>query len=70
MSDLLILLLPLPIVMRLALKKGEKLSLCGLFCLGSISCIISIMRLKVLIAYLKNNTSDATYYLGDVGVWT
>lgn len=65
-----ILLLPLPIVLGLALKRRDKLTLCGLFGLGGVSCIMSIVRLKVLIAYLDNNTSDSTYYLGGVGVWT
>jgi hypothetical protein len=65
-----ILFLALPIVWGLALKKRDKFTLCALFGLGGVSCIISIVRLKVLIAYLRNNTSDPTYYLGDVGVWT
>ncbi|KAG9527164.1 hypothetical protein KCV07_g440, partial [Aureobasidium melanogenum] len=69
-SDLMILFLALPIVWGLALKKRDKLTLCALFGLGGVSCIMSIVRLKVLIVYLKNNTSDPTYYLGDVGVWT
>ncbi|KAI5236344.1 hypothetical protein E4T42_09492 [Aureobasidium subglaciale] len=69
-SDLMILFLALPIVWGLALRKRDKLTLCSLFGLGGVSCIISIVRLKVLIVYLRNNTSDPTYYLGDVGVWT
>ncbi|KAH0026638.1 hypothetical protein KCU78_g4305, partial [Aureobasidium melanogenum] len=69
-SDLMILFLALPIVWGLALKTRDKITLCALFGLGGVSCIMSIVRLKVLIVYLRNNTSDPTYYLGDVGVWT
>jgi hypothetical protein len=58
------------IVWGLALKKKDKLTLRALFGLGGFSCITNIVRLKVLIAYLKKNTSDPTYYLGEVGVWT
>jgi ABC-type polysaccharide/polyol phosphate export permease len=50
---LMILFHALPIVWGLALKKKDKLTLRALFGLGGVSCIINIVRLKVLIAYLK-----------------
>lgn len=65
-----ILALPMPIIWRLALGQTQKIQLSFLFALGSLSCIVSIIRLHSLIVYLKKADSDGTYYLASVGVWT
>jgi hypothetical protein len=67
-----ILLMPMPIVWSLALKNDQKYLLTSLFALGSLPCVTSIARLKVLVDWLHHgaNNNDITYTLWDIVIWT
>jgi hypothetical protein len=56
--DVLVLLLPLPMIWRLQLTIGKKLALTGIFTLGSFACIASGFRLA---QFQKSRQSDPTY---------
>ncbi|EFQ36740.1 hypothetical protein CGRA01v4_08471 [Colletotrichum graminicola] len=47
-TDILVLLLPLPGISRLKLRRGQKYVLLGIFCLGFFTCIISVVRIRFL----------------------
>lgn len=67
-----ILLMPMPIVWSLALKNDQKYLLTSLFALGSLPCVTSIARLKVLVDWLHKGASnnDITYTLWNIVIWT
>ncbi|RAL11811.1 uncharacterized protein BO97DRAFT_346220 [Aspergillus homomorphus CBS 101889] len=51
-TDLMIFLLPLPIIWRLQMRTGQKLALTGVFCVGFMAVIASVVRLAIyLIVY-------------------
>jgi len=69
-SDLLILALPIPIVWNLALTRRKKITLSLVFAMGSAGCIVSIIRLRSIIAYLQQGNSDLPYTINDFVVWS
>ena len=69
-GDLLILALPLPIVWKLGLDTRQKITLSIVFTLGSLSCIISIVRLKAIILYMRHADRDITYDLQEICLWS
>ncbi|KAF2142859.1 uncharacterized protein K452DRAFT_286486 [Aplosporella prunicola CBS 121167] len=69
-SDLLILALPLPVVWKLGLDTRQKITLSIVFTLGSLSCIISIVRLKAIILYMRHADRDITYDLQEICLWS
>ena len=69
-GDLLILALPIPVVWGLAMPFRQKVNLSIVFAFGSVSCIVSIIRLKSIIVYLRHGESDITYDLVGLIIWT
>jgi hypothetical protein len=69
-SDILILLLPIPIVWGLNTDKRKKIILTGLFSMGSISCLVSILRMRSIIVLYKSGFNDLTWGLVEVVLWT
>jgi len=67
-----ILLMPMPIIWSLALKNDQKYLLTSLFALGSLPCVTSIARLKVLVDWLNHGATDRdiTYTLWNIVIWT
>ncbi|KAJ6256483.1 hypothetical protein Dda_8345 [Drechslerella dactyloides] len=59
LTDILILLLPIPVLMTLQIRKGKKLALIGIFFIGSIAVLASISRIWAL--WLYQNTKDVSY---------
>ncbi|KAH7361008.1 hypothetical protein BKA65DRAFT_547708 [Rhexocercosporidium sp. MPI-PUGE-AT-0058] len=57
--DVVILILPIPVLIRLKMSFKEKLSLIMMFSLGSLACITSGIRLKYLVAFATSK--DPTY---------
>ncbi|KAL8998557.1 MAG: hypothetical protein Q9169_002397 [Polycauliona sp. 2 TL-2023] len=51
LTDILILILPMPIIWRLQVPLRSKVILSAIFGFGSLICIISIIRLKALLSY-------------------
>jgi hypothetical protein len=69
-SDILILLLPIPIVWGLNTDKRKKVILTGLFSMGLISCLVSILRMRSIIVLYKSGFNDLTWGLVEVVLWT
>jgi hypothetical protein len=69
-GDLMILALPIPIVWSLLLTTRKKISLSLVFATGSAGCIVSVIRLRSIIVYLKNGDADLTYTITDFVVWS
>ncbi|KAI4225425.1 MAG: hypothetical protein L6R36_003909 [Xanthoria steineri] len=67
LTDFVLLVLPLPAVWNLHTTRAQKISLTGIFMLGSLTCIISLVRFVQLIT---NANMDATWSLGIVSVWS
>ncbi|KAK4098619.1 hypothetical protein N658DRAFT_431713 [Parathielavia hyrcaniae] len=68
-TDVLIFVLPLPALTRLNLRKGQKLALVGVFCLGFFTCAISVIRIQ----YLKlsedvtwDNVASSCWSIGEI----
>ncbi|KAH6709116.1 hypothetical protein BKA61DRAFT_738186 [Leptodontidium sp. MPI-SDFR-AT-0119] len=51
LEDLAILLLPIPCLSKLSVGRGKKISLICMFSVGTIACVISIIRVKPVIFY-------------------
>ncbi|KEQ95627.1 hypothetical protein AUEXF2481DRAFT_88450 [Aureobasidium subglaciale EXF-2481] len=69
-TDLLILCLPIPIVWRLTLELRQKIILSVVFTLGSISCVISLVRLLSIITWIHVGDADITYTLQSIVAWS
>lgn len=69
-SDLIILALPLPVIWGLALARRQKIHLCMMFGVGTISCVVSIIRLKSIIVFLNHGMSDITYDIVGINIWS
>lgn len=67
LTDFVLLVLPLPAVWSLQTTTAQKLSLTATFLLGSLTCIISFVR---LIQLLTMPTSDLTWSLSEVAIWS
>ncbi|KAH6957400.1 hypothetical protein HG530_014805 [Fusarium avenaceum] len=64
-TDILIMLLPLPILRELRLGRRQKWILISIFCLGFFTCIISIIRIKFL-----SITEDITWNNVEAAAWS
>ncbi|KAI5252052.1 hypothetical protein E4T42_03755 [Aureobasidium subglaciale] len=69
-SDIMILILPIPIVWGLNTDVRKKVILTGLFSMGSISCLVSILRMRSIIVLYKDGFEDLTWGLVEVVVWS
>ncbi|KAJ5334382.1 uncharacterized protein N7506_008165 [Penicillium brevicompactum] len=67
-TDVLILIAPLPIVWKLQMRIGQKIEVCSLFLLGGFVCVASIVRIHYL-TFLHHNV-DITWTLSEVSVWS
>ncbi|MCJ1246920.1 hypothetical protein MMC30_004131 [Trapelia coarctata] len=65
-TDICIWLLPLPWLWGLQMKLPRKLAVIGIFCLGGLVCLASIIRLPLL---TKVNFIDATWTIVDPAIW-
>ncbi|KAI1378068.1 hypothetical protein F4677DRAFT_34528 [Hypoxylon crocopeplum] len=64
-TDVVILVLPIPVVWRLNLKRGRKWAVIGIFGLGFFTCIVSICRL----VFFAKIGADFSYDLVPVAAW-
>ncbi|KAL8770166.1 MAG: hypothetical protein Q9209_004008 [Squamulea sp. 1 TL-2023] len=67
-TDILILIMPIPIVWNLHLDRSKKIGVCGLFLLGGFVCIASIVRFYYLEGII--NSPDPTWDIVDPSIWT
>ncbi|KAI1807497.1 hypothetical protein F4811DRAFT_506024 [Daldinia bambusicola] len=65
LTDVIILALPVPVVIRLNLKKGRKWAVLGIFGLGFFTCIVSICRM----VFFAKVTYDIPYDLVPIAAW-
>ncbi|BDD58899.1 hypothetical protein MAP00_004140 [Monascus purpureus] len=68
LTDVLILLMPLPFVWGLHTRLGQKLALTGVFLLGSLGIVFSILRMTTF--FQHNAMTDPTWVSVDLGIWT
>ncbi|KAI7776709.1 hypothetical protein LA080_004643 [Diaporthe eres] len=67
-SDFVIFSMPLPVIKNLQLPKKQKIMLMGVFCLGFLTCIISIYRMKTL--KVAGESTDPSWDNTDAAVWS
>lgn len=67
MSDLYILILPIPMVMRLHTTTKRKIRLFAIFSVGTFAVVASIVRLAETI--IQNKNPDSTYTVGRLSIW-
>jgi len=65
-TDLMVLLLPLPSLWNLQMQSSRKLAIMGIFVLGGFCCVAAIIRLPLL---LSMNQSDLTWTAVEAGLW-
>ncbi|GME29056.1 hypothetical protein GTA08_BOTSDO09187 [Neofusicoccum parvum] len=63
-SDIFILILPLPVIWNLSLELRQKITLFILFALGS-----AIIRLQSIILFLKDDDGDITFQTTKLAIW-
>ncbi|GKZ72195.1 hypothetical protein AnigIFM50267_008557 [Aspergillus niger] len=68
LTDVLLLIMPLPYVWKLHTRKGQKLALTGVFLLGSLGTVASILRMTIF--FQENATTDPTWTSTNLGIWT
>ncbi|KAI1389506.1 uncharacterized protein F4822DRAFT_427855 [Hypoxylon trugodes] len=66
--DILILVIPIPQILKLQMSMRKKLQICTLFSLGSFACIAGIARLFYLVKYTQE--VDLAWTLSPVGIWS
>ncbi|KAF2142053.1 GMC oxidoreductase [Aplosporella prunicola CBS 121167] len=66
--DLVVIILPLPLLAKLQLNKRKKALLMLMFCVGFFVTVVSILRLQVLIKF--GGTSNLTWDYVSVGYWS
>ncbi|OKL58533.1 hypothetical protein UA08_06369 [Talaromyces atroroseus] len=68
LTDVLILVMPLPSVWKLHTRVGQKVALTGVFLLGSLGTVASILRMATF--FLESATTDPTWASVELGIWT
>ncbi|KAL8748005.1 MAG: hypothetical protein Q9190_000155 [Brigantiaea leucoxantha] len=68
-SDFAVLILPMPIVWSLKIRRRQKLIICGIFLLGSFACASSIARVIFLVRS-TNGPVDTTYDTVQPIIWS
>ncbi|KAK5998967.1 hypothetical protein PT974_01351 [Cladobotryum mycophilum] len=68
-TDVMMLALPIPYVLRLQLPRGQKVALIGIFLVGIFVTIVSIVRLNYLL-HTDLSSPDITWNFVDVGLWS
>ncbi|PYI25960.1 hypothetical protein BP00DRAFT_451630 [Aspergillus indologenus CBS 114.80] len=68
LTDVLLLILPLPYVWKLHTSRGHKLALTGVFLLGGLGTVASILRMTNF--FEERATVDPTWASTDLGIWT
>ncbi|KAJ3550106.1 hypothetical protein NM208_g148 [Fusarium decemcellulare] len=64
-TDIMILIMPIPIIRGLSLGRRQKYILLSIFCLGFFTCTISLVRIRFL-----NITDDVTWVNVDTASWS
>ena len=73
LTDVMVLVLPLPMIARLQMPLKQKMAVAGMFLLGTLVCVTSAVRLGVflkLIPEFPKHLSDITYHQAPLGYWS
>ncbi|KAE8150971.1 hypothetical protein BDV25DRAFT_139312 [Aspergillus avenaceus] len=68
LTDVLILVMPLPFVWNLHTQLTQKLALTGVFLLGGLGTVASILRMTIF--FQENALTDPTWTSVNLGIWT
>ncbi|KAK5995385.1 hypothetical protein PT974_03789 [Cladobotryum mycophilum] len=69
LTDIIVLALPIPLILALQLKMRDRLMICGLFLMGGLVTVTSILRTTSVQNSTKTK-SDITWNFIDRGMWT
>ncbi|KAK3307230.1 uncharacterized protein B0T15DRAFT_382826, partial [Chaetomium strumarium] len=58
-TDIIIVILPIPIVLPLKLPRRQKLIVVGIFAVGFLVCLVSLIRLAILLQFKSDESSSA-----------
>ncbi|PVH86400.1 hypothetical protein DL98DRAFT_567785 [Cadophora sp. DSE1049] len=67
-QDLLIVILPLPMLVKLNMGRKKKIGVGFMFAVGSFGCVVSMIRLKSLLSF--GNSLDPSWDYVNVVIWT
>jgi hypothetical protein len=67
-SDLMILILPMPILSTLQMKRQKRVAIIGVFSVGAVAVLASIIRIYAL--YLWSTTDDVPYQGATILIWS
>jgi len=67
-TDLLTLLIPIPVIWQLQMSKREKMFVCAIFGVGTMVCVGSINRMLTINEFIT--APDVTYTEGVQGMWS
>ncbi|KKZ62461.1 hypothetical protein EMCG_03124 [[Emmonsia] crescens] len=67
-TDVLILLVPIPLVWKLQMPTSKKLLVCSLFLLGTFVCVVSFVRIKFMGDLAR--AKDVTFILTNIFLWS
>ncbi|KAH7382013.1 hypothetical protein BKA64DRAFT_218410 [Cadophora sp. MPI-SDFR-AT-0126] len=67
-QDLIIVILPLPVLAKLNMGKKKKIGVGFMFAVGSFGCVVSMIRLKSLLSF--GTSLDPSWDYVDVTIWT
>ncbi|CAL5867485.1 uncharacterized protein PFLUO_LOCUS1704 [Penicillium psychrofluorescens] len=67
-TDVIILLVPIPMVWKLQMKSTQKLLISGIFMLGGFVCVASLIRIYFM-TFLESSL-DVTWTMGNVFIWS
>ncbi|KAF4838616.1 Satratoxin biosynthesis SC1 cluster protein 4 [Colletotrichum tropicale] len=67
-NDIIVLLLPIPQILKLQMSGRKKLAVCSIMLLGSFVCVASVVRIWYLDKFSKS--TDITWMMGPVFIWS
>ncbi|PWY82709.1 integral membrane protein Pth11-like protein [Aspergillus eucalypticola CBS 122712] len=67
-TDVIILLVPMPLIWRLQMRTAQKVLVCSIFLLGSFVCVASLIRIYYM-TFLSRSV-DITWIMGNVFIWS
>ncbi|KAJ5675817.1 hypothetical protein N7462_008714 [Penicillium macrosclerotiorum] len=70
LTGFLILAMPLPLVWRLHAPKMQRLAIIGVFMLGGLGTVASILRMVIYFMHIKTRLNDVTYFSVKLGILT
>ncbi|KAF4778685.1 hypothetical protein HER10_EVM0008810 [Colletotrichum scovillei] len=67
-TDVILLVIPVPEILKLQMRKDKKIAVCGILGLGGFVCIASAVRVHYLNVF--STATDVTWMMGPVAIWS